>query len=197
MKPRLTTSTKWTTFPLEFSQQIEEVFKQGFQEALKNGEILVEGRIYPEEIILRVGFLEKGRLKQANFEVSMDLPPGDEKTLERIHTLMDAAGSMFTEYVEKDGDVEFPYNWTAAPFDGANVWYQYNTENSNLEALANQLLGIKESDSLVSEEDETSEEALDHADLIPDEDLQEKRKEFLAKKHNHEHDQDDHKDQLH
>lgn len=180
MRPRLPSSTKWTGFPPEFAQQIEEIFKQGFKEALKNGKLVVEGRIYPEEIVLRVGYLENGRLKQANFEVSMDLPAGDEKTLDLIHTCMDATGSMFTEYLEKEGEVEFPYVWTMAPFDDANVWYQFTTENSDLEAEANRLLGISEADSLVAEEDESSEEALDHAEVLPEEELQEKRKEFLT-----------------
>lgn len=195
MKPRLNSSTKWTHFPLEFTQQIEDVFKQGFAEILKDGKLIVEGRIYPAEITLRVGYIESGRLKQANFEISSDLPPGEDKTLETIHLCVDAAGSMMAEYVEADGEVEFPYLWTECDFNGSRLYMQYSTENSDLEAEANRLLGISENDSMVAgqidETDEESEEALDRADYLPMDELQKEREAFLAKHKAHS------KDELH
>jgi hypothetical protein len=162
MQARKTTSKKWTAFPPEFSAQIESVFKENFAEQLKESKLIVEGRIYPEEILLRVGVLEKGRLKQSNFEVSIDYKSDDPEALDRIHNLVDVAASMMTDYFETDGEVEFPYSWKEFPFKGHPIFLQYSTENSELEAQANALLGINEDTMLV--EEQITEDALDKAE---------------------------------
>jgi hypothetical protein len=72
----------WTPIPADFAEQIKKVFTQQFKREAQLGEFLIEGCIYSEEVVLRIGYLEKGRLKQVNFEASMDLPKasteGDE-----------------------------------------------------------------------------------------------------------------------
>lgn len=164
MNPRLKTSKKWTAFPKEYSDQIQSVFAENFASYLKNAELIIEGRIYPEEIVLRVGYHEKNRLAQANFEVSMNYSQEKQDAISKIHSCVDAAASMMLDYLENDAEVDFPYTWKEVDFQGQKLFLQFNTENSSLEAEANKLLGIDEDTLLVDEEDE-SEDALARAEL--------------------------------
>lgn len=181
MQPRLKSSKKWTAFPKEYADQIQSVFKENFAKELAQSKLVVDGRIYPAEILLRVGFNDKGRLSQPNFEVSMNYTPSKKDAVERIHNCIDAAAAMMAEYFEKDGEIEFPLIWEEQPFQGQKVFLQYNTENSDLEAQANALLGDAGEEALVQGEDaadeapidlsapmeEDEEESLDDADKAP------------------------------
>ena len=156
MTPRLKSSKKWTAFPKEYSNQIQTVFNENFAQYIDEGELLIEGRIYQEEIMLRVGYLEKGRLVQANFEVSINYSQEDHDAVKRIHNCVDAAASMMMEYLENEGEVDFPYTWKEFPFQGKKLFLQFNTENSSLEDQANKLLGITD-DSLFHDEEDSDE----------------------------------------
>ena len=172
MNPRLKTSKKWTAFPKEYLSQIEEVFSQGFNEKLQGGKLVVEGRIYTEEIVLRVGFLEKGRLKQANFEVSCLFNPKVKDAVERIYDCIDAAASMMAEYFESEGEAEFPFVWKEYQFNDRPVFLQFSTVNSNLESEADKLLGNTVEDLVVEEVPEDAEDALDRAEeVLPSDDV--------------------------
>lgn len=161
MQPRLKSSQKWTELPKEYVDQIRTAFMENFGAQIGEGKLLIEGRIYPQEILLRVGYLEPGRLAQTNFEVSMDYTPED--AVERIHNCIDAAASMMMEYFEEDGEVDFPYSWKPFPFQKKTIYLQFSTENSELEAEADRLLGSSVDD-LVHEEAE-DEDALTRAEV--------------------------------
>ncbi|WP_373999999.1 hypothetical protein [Bdellovibrio bacteriovorus] len=163
MNPRLKSSKKWTAFPKEYSEQILGVFKENFAQYLGNAELIIEGRIYQEEIALRVGYLEEGRLAQANFEVSMNYSQEQQDAITRIHNCVDAAASMMVEYLENDGEVDFPYTWKEVPFQGKKIYLRFSTENSSLEAEANKLLGLNEDD-MLHDEEEVDEDALSRAE---------------------------------
>ena len=187
MNPRLKSSKKSTAFPKEYTKQIQGLFNENFAQYLENAKILVEGRIYPEEILLRVGYTRNGQLAQANFEVSVGYSSEKQDTLERIHNCVDAAASMLLEYFEahksddEDAELDLPYLWTEIPFDGFTAYFQFTTENTELEAEANRLLGIAEGELLLDEEDD--EDALSRAEV--QENVQYKHQE-----HDHEHDHD-------
>lgn len=160
MQPRLKSSTKWTNLPQDVASQIQNVFEQNFQKELGNARVIVEGRLYPQEIVLRVGYIEPGRLTQNNFEISMDYNPESENSaLDTIHILVDVAASLLTEHFEdNEGELEIPNIWTEFPFEEHKVWLQHSTENTSLEKQANELLGEWD-DSLVQEiSDEEAEE---------------------------------------
>ena len=162
MNPRLKTSKKSTAFPKEYSSQIETVFQETFAGHLKNSKLIVEGRIYTEEILLRVGVLEKGRLSQANFEVSMNYSPQKKDAVERIHDCIDAAASMMADYFEAGGEVEFPRTWQAVDFNKQTLYLQFTTVNTDLEAQADALLGQTFEEMV--QEDAENEDALSRAD---------------------------------
>lgn len=165
MNPRLKSSKKWTSFPKEYADQIQAVFKENFAQHLENAELIIEGRIYQEEIMLRVGYLEQGRLAQANFEVSMNYSQEQQDAVTRIHNCVDAAASMMLDYLENEGEVDFPYTWKEVPFQGKKIYLKFTTENSSLEAEANKLLGLSEDDLLHDEDREEDEDALSRAEL--------------------------------
>jgi hypothetical protein len=185
MNPRLKSSKKWTRFPKEYSDQIQAVFKENFAEQLKAAELIIEGRIYPDEIMLRVGYHEKDRLAQANFEVSVDYSQSEQNAIEKIHNCVDAAASMMLEYFENDGEVDFPYVWKQYPFQKGKIYLQFSTENSSLEAEANKLLGLEENEML--HEDVDDEDALTRAETS--EELSPPRDEEEEGDEDHEHDE--------
>ncbi len=162
MSPRRASSKKWTTFPPEFIDQVNSVFKETFVKNLADSTLIVDGRIYPEELVLRVGVREKGRLKQSNFEVSTDYEADVPESLDRIHCLVDVAASMMLEYFESEGEAEFPFVWKEYPYKGKPLYLQINAENTELEEQANAILGLTAEELL--NEVPISEDALDRAE---------------------------------
>lgn len=178
MQPRLKSSKKWTNLPPDVATQIQDVFEKNFQKELGKARLIVEGRLYPQEILLRVGYAEPGRLVQNNFEISMDYVPEDENAaLNTIHLCVDVAASLLTEHfdAEEEGQLEIPAIWTKFPFEETEVWIQYTTENSTLEKQANEILGEWD-DSLVHLEEDDEEDQFDdsesEADVLTDVDAE-------------------------
>jgi hypothetical protein len=167
MKPRYKISQKWTAFPAEFAEQIRSVFVQNFEKQLgKTMSLSVDGRIFQKEITLRIGLHSKGDLKHFNFEASIDLPPNpakdENKIFETISVAVDALAGLVADYFENDQDIEVPYVWTESKVDGKSVWIQHSTENPDLEAEANKLLGLEDDDGVLKDaDDEKSDDILD------------------------------------
>lgn len=167
--PRLNSSKQWTEIPKEFTSKVAEVFRRQFGIEAQHGKFMVEGRIYPEEMILRVGYLEEGRLRQLNFEASMDLsqdksaetvlqeaagsadsdvealenPNPESDTMRKLYTCVDAIGSMFEELFdsgEDDEDLDLPLRWRPYDFEGSTVYLQLSTINTDLESEADRIL---------------------------------------------------------
>ena len=175
--PRLATSKTWTDLPGDFAGNLQGVFSRQFDGKGPQGEFIVDGRIYPDEVVVRMGYLESGRLRQINFEASVDLPlvqdidpnaeEGDAEsiTMERLYVCVDALGSLMEEYFEK-GDVDemdVPLSWRPYEFEDETVFLKYSTVNTRLEEEADRLLGLL-SEALVNE-DEKSEDALANAEI--------------------------------
>lgn len=178
MNPRLSSSKSWTELPADFTDKVQTVFNNQFKNESKRGAFLVQGWIYPEEVVVRVGYLENGRLKQINFEASMDLPPRggllsghpmeaeEDKTMERLYVSIDALGSLMEEYFElgdDDEEIDVPLRWRPYEFEGETVYLQHSTENSRLEEEANRLLGLTEK--RLVQESSSTEDALGKAEV--------------------------------
>ena len=141
MHPRLPTSRKWTAFPTELKIQIQSVFKETFKDHIKGGTVVSEGRIYPGEILVMIGYQPGSGLKQANFEVSVAYKKDKDNVLKMINLAVDAAGSLFEQYFTLADDSSFPRVWLDVDFEGREIFIQYTTTNSKLEAEADKLLG--------------------------------------------------------
>jgi hypothetical protein len=164
MIPRLPTSKKWTTLPLEFAQKVRGVFAQNFKAEAEVGEFHVEGRIYASEVLVRIGYLENGRLRQMNFEASADFSAEAVNAVEKIYLCVDAIASLMEEAFQKQAleeDFDFPLHWRPYDFENSKVYLQYSTINTQLEAEADRLLGLL--DEALVQEEQSSEDALAQA----------------------------------
>lgn len=148
MEPRLKTSRKWTELPKELIQQIRSVFSGAFKDHVGTAKIEADGRIYPEEILIRVGLARPNQLKQAGFLVSIAYKKEKDNVLKLLHLGMDAMGALFEQYFAADDDHEFPRTWQEVNFEGRPIFVQYSTTNTELEAEADKLLGTAGSDQL-------------------------------------------------
>ncbi len=101
--PRLSSSTKWTEVPEEFLAKVRTVFKNQFENQFKNqstlGEFIADGQVYPEEVLLRVGFVENGRLKQVNFEASMDIQAASPSAFKGSENDITADGERLGDFI--------------------------------------------------------------------------------------------------
>ena len=167
MNPRKKESKKWSQIPPELAKQIKTVFEENFKTQLTGKSLKVEGRIYPTEILMRIGINVKGELRFQNFEVSVDHSSEKQNTVSQIHIAVDAIASLMLEYFDNGEDHEMPYTWQEYPFEKQTIWLQYSSENSDLEAEADKLLGLTDEDSMLNE----TEEDLEALGLLDDEEI--------------------------
>lgn len=134
---------KYQPVPEDFLKLVKETFKEKYADFLKDKTLVIDGAIYPEELVLVVGFKNKDeKIRQQNFESSMDYENEDgAKVLEKIHLSIDALDAMFAEYVEANGDLEMPTIWTEFEFeDDEKVYLRSSTHNIELEKQADEFL---------------------------------------------------------
>ncbi len=141
MEPRKSKSTKWTQLPKDYVNQVIAVLKDTFADEVKSGKFLVEGRIYPDEVILQMGFLESGRLRQKNFEISVDYKGGKDDTVKILNLAVDVGATMLDEMFSATDDSGFPRVWQMYEVEGRQVHLQFSAINSELEKEADKLLG--------------------------------------------------------
>ncbi len=150
MTPRLKSSRRWTRFPDEYMQMIRELFTKEFAAQLGPSKLFIEGRIYPNEIVMRVGYLENGKITQNNFDASVEYNAQKENVIEAIHATIDGLASLLVEHFASQP--ELPRTWQPILFEKRQIFIQYNTENTELEAQADRLLKENHSPHLVNEE---------------------------------------------
>lgn len=167
MDARLKTSTKWTPFPGELAQQIQEVMTESFEDYELGGTFVVEGAIYPEELVLRVGLAKPNQLRQDNLEASMEYSGGEDKTIEKIHRLVDFLGQAWESFLEDEPDTsELPREWKEERYEKETVFIKYSSVNTNLEKQADQLLELFEK--RLVHEDALDEEGNDELEPLPE-----------------------------
>ena len=170
MNPRNLSKAPWTSLPEEFAFKVLSALEKEFPEQFKVGEFITEGKIFDTEILIRIGYLENGRLRQINFEASLDYDREKaENILENFYTCIDALAVWMHQYFEsvaKDEDVDLPLVWRASDFKNQTVFFQFSTVNSRLEQEADRLLGVL-ADDLFNEE-APGEDAFEHAIVDPD-----------------------------
>ena len=127
--------------PLDYVKMVKDVIAKGFKKHLKGLTVIVEGMIYPEEILLRIGFREGSSIRQKNFEASISFSPKEKNAVNQINICIDSLGSMIDQYFTAAEGLDLPLVWTEFKFDGKSVYLQTSGVNSDLEAEANALLG--------------------------------------------------------
>jgi len=169
MSPRRPESKNWTGLPEEFRTRAKSVFEQNFKDEAEKGVFMIDGRIYPREILLRVGFRPHGRLKQTNFEVSMDHSP-DQRAMEKLFIGIDALGAVFETHFEHENEgetdeVDYPLMWQEFDFEETPLHLRFSTTNTDLEAEADRLLGLSDESLYQDEVILDVEDALDRAEV--------------------------------
>lgn len=159
MEPRLPSSVaKWSQpIPQDLLQLIKSVVAETFTKKIGDRSIEVAGRMFPEELWLRIGFGSPGALKHVNYECSMDLTDKGRIT-EDIHFMVDALGALIEEHLDNSGAEEVPRKWTPWTFSNRKVFVQSSTENTRLEAEADRLLADA---GLLDDEDDAESEGDD------------------------------------
>lgn len=152
MQPRLSTSKKWTALPRELITQMQSVLTENFRSKLGDGAVIVDGRIYPDEILIVVGIKAPKRLKQSGWEISIAYRQAKDNVLKLLHLGMDAAGALVEQLFATEADDEFPRLWQKVDFENREIFVQYTTVNPDLEAEANRLLGVAEGEELTGGE---------------------------------------------
>jgi hypothetical protein len=142
MQPRLKTSLKWTALPAELIQQMTRAFGSSFRSQLKNRTVSVEGRIFPGEILLRSGLHMPGQLRQDGFEISIAYDQKKDNVVNLLHLGTDAAGALFENFFADENSEELPREWQRVDFEKREIYVRYTTENGELEAEADKLLGL-------------------------------------------------------
>src|SRR5689334_12140086 len=111
MEPRRSKSPKWTQLPKDYVTQVVSALRKSFADETKSGKFVVEGRIYPDELLIRMGFLENGRLRQTNFEISIDYKPGKDDAVKLLNLAVDVGATMLEELFSATDDKDFPRVW--------------------------------------------------------------------------------------
>ena len=153
MDPRLSTSRKWNPLPSELLKQIQSVFKQSFSAHIGGGSIVAAGKIFPEEILISVGFRAEKSIRQANWVISIAYKKNIDNVLQLLHLAVDAAASLFEQTFSAESDKDFPRIWEEVDFEGRKIYVQFSSVNSELEAEADKLLGKKEDPEKVAQGD--------------------------------------------
>ncbi len=183
MTPRLQNSLQWTDFPEEFSDKVLEVFSSTYPEKAKTGDFFVEGRFYTNEVLFKVGYLSEGRLRQHNFLFSVEFDPNKKNARDLVISLMDPMGALFDDFFSgKTDELDFPINWKEITFQGETFYFMHSTENTELEAEADRLLGLGNND--LYKEAELPADAMDRAD-VDTELAQEIQKKIRKGEHHH------------
>lgn len=163
MQPRLKTSKMSTDLPKDLLGQIKEIFVETFSDHLKKNQVITEGRIYPNEVLLRIGATQGKQLKQINFLVSMDYKQGKDQVMNLVQVGVDVLATLFDDYFANQDDADLPRQWTEINADGKKVHILYSTVNDELESEADRLLGIEKAESFVKEHEGFDEDDEDEA----------------------------------
>jgi hypothetical protein len=156
MQPRRSDSKKWTALPKDYLESVHTTITTQYKKDLKEVEVVVEGRVYDREVLVRIGFLPSRRLKQHNFELAFDVPEAKDQVLIKLNTSLDFLGSVFTEFFAKEGfenseyEESLPILWKPVSFSKDLLHFQYSTVNSRLESMADEWLS-KQDAALVNE----------------------------------------------
>ena len=102
LEPRRPTSSlkRSVELPGDARDTIAHTFRDAFQEKASGYEILVDGRVFSEEVLLSVSLKKSGEITQKNFVASLDYDTQNDQAMKIIHTAVDAIASMIEQFLE-------------------------------------------------------------------------------------------------
>lgn len=158
MKPRKEQSIakQFQPLPKDFCDLAEGTFKDAFKDKMQDFGLQINGRLYPEEIVVRLSLAKKSDLKQHNFSVSVDHTQEMSNALDQMHLGIDILASFLEDYLEANAageELDVPLDWHNYEVEGQQIYLIYDSDNDSLETKANELLGITEETELVDEDE--------------------------------------------
>ncbi len=159
MTPRLDSSIakNRSLVPQDALALIRESLLEEYKDFLADKVLITQGILYPQEVILSVRYREKGGIRQRNFEASLNFDLITQNPMNLIHAALDSVGSMLSQWIETDGDITLPLEWSKFDFENQSIWLRTTNVNSDLEAQADALLG----EEFLKREAEITEETVD------------------------------------
>lgn len=156
MEPRLKTSSqkKSVLIPGDLKDLITQLLTENFEKELSGRTLIVDGRIFEREIIVRAGLAEPGKLSQKNVEASIDYDPKRNQAVDQIHHCVEAIGASLGEVLASDQMDAHSSLWQPYKLSSHTVFLRVSSSNFALEAEADKLLGDYELDLIASMEDE-------------------------------------------
>lgn len=144
---------KYSRLPEDFTQLLKKSVEENIEVLGKmspSPSLNIRGRVYPNEVILELELSETDRILRHNFRGSMDYNSEEQDTLDRLDDLANALASMMEQFLEfeinKEDELELmdlPLDYKEFPYDGRKVYLMYHTENTDLDAQADALLGAE------------------------------------------------------
>jgi hypothetical protein len=141
MEPRLKSSKQWTPIPPDYIRQVKEALLGHFPDKSKTGEWIMDGRIYSEELLVRMGYHEEGKIKQITFELSTQYVAQRDSMTDLLSLVVDVAANLLETAFSSATDDAFPRSWQEYAVEKKRIFIQYSSANTKLEEEANRLLG--------------------------------------------------------
>tara|TARA_B100001248_G_scaffold262141_1_gene256308 strand:- start:1534 stop:2031 length:498 start_codon:yes stop_codon:yes gene_type:complete len=134
---------KFEVIPPDFCALTEKTILETFAALLRNHSVKISGRIYPEEIVVRLSIFEGDSIRPENISVSLDHDMEKENAMEQIHLGIDVIASALQESMGEE-DMEKPLDWHAFEVEGQDVFIMFDRIHDDLEKQADELLGDSE-----------------------------------------------------
>jgi len=157
------TEEKGNDIPLDYSRMVKEVIGRNFENGLKllakrleSPEIHVNGKIYPDEIVLSVSIGSPKKLWANTFHASSDFDPkaSSPKADEVLGVCLDGIGAILSHYLldakpEKMNDLvtestalmnDAPLTWTEFEVAKKTVFIKADKTNPSLDQITDQWL---------------------------------------------------------
>ncbi len=144
---------KFENLPEDFVKLVEKSVAENYTDLLQKQTVHADGRIYPNEVILRVGFRNQDGIRQWNFLASTDHDPKEKNALDQLYLCLDALQSMFEEALQSEFEIDFPMDWKEFSWESGSIFLKHDTVNTKLEAEADALLGEDFQQTKLSEEE--------------------------------------------
>ena len=163
MDRRKDTIVRGNKLPRDYLKLVEDIFNKNFakQMIIEKGareKFVVNGELYPDEVILSISLQQAGKsLRMTTCYASVDHPPVAHKSESgkpltsteavqfSVNLCVDATASFFNTFFTDgrpvDYDLEYRQSWTPVEIDkNTKVYLKVNRDNPDLESMADAIL---------------------------------------------------------
>ena len=161
MDRRKDTPLTSVNLPKDYLKLVEDLFNKNFNKNLNiekgsKEKFIVQGEVYPDELVLIVALKNPGTLRMTTCYASVDYPPptvtskaSSEMVQKGVNMCVDAVASFFNTFFTDgrpvDYDLEYRQGWTPVEIEkNVRVYLKINRDNPELDAQADEFLTMAE-----------------------------------------------------